>query len=60
MTELKKIFINDTSFHHELRLDWENDRHQSIKLEGLDAKSVEEGLFKAADLLKQERHGGCI
>jgi hypothetical protein len=45
---------------YNLRIDWDNDRHQAINLESLSAEDVEAGLFKSADLLRIERLKGEI
>jgi len=55
MTKLEKIWTNTIEDRHELRIDWDNDRHQAIQLKGLDPESVERGLVEAAHLLAQER-----
>ncbi|WP_022959723.1 hypothetical protein [Spongiibacter tropicus] len=57
MTTLEKIWINTIEERHELRIDWSNDRHHAIQLQGLDAESVEKGLLEASLLVQKERYG---
>lgn len=44
----------------ELRIDWSNDRHQSIMFNGLDPESIKEGFLQAAHLLNKEMKGGHL
>ena len=41
---------------HEIRIDWSNDRHQSIKLKSLEPEDIRQGLNKAAKVLEREIH----
>lgn len=60
MANLEKIWINKVIDRTELRIDWDNDRHQAIMLDGTDPESVKEGLLKAAHLLNKEMRGGHL
>lgn len=64
MAKMTRIWIDTTSDGEQvllvLRIDWNNDRHQAIHIESLNAEDVEAGLFKAANLLRLERIAGEI
>jgi hypothetical protein len=53
MAKLTKIWLDERMM--EFRLDWDNDRHQAIHLQSLDAKHIEEGLVRASIELNEER-----
>ena len=59
MANLEKIWLNSYSFgesvRYELRVDWDNDRHQIINLDSLAPKDVEAVLVRASIALNQER-----
>jgi len=64
MTELLRITIDShgSGEHekHELRLDWYNDRHQAIHLDGLKPVDIEAGLVRASIEINNERRRGEI
>jgi len=60
MATLENIWLNKVGDEHELRFDWDNDRHQAIKLSKKDPESVKEALLKAARLLDKEQRTGVI
>lgn len=39
----------------ELRIDWDNDRHQSVSINSLEPEDVTQGLLEAARLINKER-----
>ena len=45
---------------YELRLDWDNDRHQSIPLDSLSPDGIRRGLIEAAELLGSEQRNGYL
>ena len=59
MANMEKIWLNSVSdgdrLRHELRIDWDNDRHQAIHLDSLAPEDVEAGLVRASIELNQER-----
>ena len=55
MPKLKSLRIETTSFQSELRIDWDNDRHQAIRLDRLDPNSVKQALLDAAELICKEQ-----
>ncbi len=58
MSELIKIWIDTfrdgEKEKHNLRMDWDNDRHHAIELNSLNAKDVAEGLARASVRLRYE------
>jgi len=44
----------------ELRVDWSNDRHQAIHLDGLKVKDLIKGLQKAIIILEDEERAGNL
>jgi len=64
MTELLKITIDSHGSgeheRHELRLDWYNDRHQSIHLDSLKPVDIEAGLINASIEINKEIKRGKI
>ena len=59
MAILKKIWINSIYIgdheRHDLRIDWDNDRHQLIALKSLTPEDVKKGLFDAAHAIQKEQ-----
>ena len=59
MPKLKKIWINTTHYSMynkaELRIDWDNDRHQGIALKSLEPDDVKQGLLDAVNLIAKEQ-----
>jgi hypothetical protein len=62
MTTLDNLFLNEFKYgeseedwRYELRLDWDNDRHQAVKLEGLEPEDVIKGLYTLIHTLKDEQ-----
>jgi hypothetical protein len=55
MPKLEKIRINTFNNRHELRIDWDNDRHQGISLKSLTPKDVKQGLLDAVHLIAIEQ-----
>jgi len=59
MAELINIFIGKRwdggKVIHELRLDWDNDRHQAILMDGLKPSEVEAALFRASIEVNNEK-----
>ncbi len=60
MANIEKIWINKVRDKIELRIDWDNDRHQAIMLKGTDPESVKDGFLEAAHLLNKEIRGGHL
>lgn len=56
MAKLKNIWINTTGVSgYELRMDWDNDRHQGIKMESLDPEHVKLALRNVALMIQLEQ-----
>lgn len=60
MAKLEKIWINSEATPKELRIDWDNDRHQLVQLKSLEAKDIELALFEAIQILRAEQSRGEI
>ncbi len=64
MAQLDKIWINKIDVFDqvkcELRVDWSNDRHQAIHLDGLKVKDLIKGLQKAIIILEDEERAGNL
>ena len=59
MAKLKNIWLEkqelgDSLNFYNIRLDWDNDRHQALKIENLNPISVYNSLIDAANLIRQE------
>lgn len=64
MAQLKGIWLKtycDGAYtSYELRIDWDNDRHQAINLESLMPGDVKKGLRFASQLLAEEQRRGNL
>jgi len=60
MPKLKKIWVNTSGDRHELRMDWSNDRHQSVIIKSLAPEDVREGLLEASLLVAKEQRRKCL
>lgn len=60
MTKLEKIWTQECIGRTEIRIDWDNDRHQAIAMEKTDPESVRAALLRAAHLLGQEIGAGVL
>lgn len=64
MSKLKKIWLNSMSGPSgdidEIRVDWDNDRHQAVRFEKIDSDGVIDGLRKLIYLLESEKAGGHL
>jgi len=58
--KLKKLWISEFSGRIELRIDWENDRHQAIELRGNRPEDIKNMLELALLVIKSEIHEGEI
>lgn len=59
MATLENIRLIDFG-NPEIILDWDNDRHQAIRIDTLDAKGVIIALHEMLEALKEERNRGKI
>lgn len=57
ITRLELVTVNGTP---ELRFDWDNDRHQAVRLLDTDAHAVKEALIKAVHVLADDYANGEI
>ena len=56
--KLTNIRINTSQSFHELRLDWDNNRHYAIQLESLTPEDVSRGLESAGRLIMEDQRKG--
>lgn len=57
---LSDFRIDNFEGRMELRIDWDNDRHQAVALMGADAESLKDALLRAAQMLNSEINAGRI
>lgn len=57
---IEKIWINKPEGRLELRIDWDNDRHQAVELKGLNPECIQSALMQASYLVAAERRAGCL
>lgn len=57
---LSDISLTDILGRLDIRVDWDNDQHQSIPLHGVDSESVIDGLRRLSALLEHEKYTGKI
>ena len=66
MTKLKKIWIHENkpqpvaSSRYELRLDWDNDRHQAIAMAGMTPDAVREAMLRMVHLIVKDQQNECL
>jgi|GEM_PF-4529486 hypothetical protein len=60
MTKLKAIYSLETGGRKEIRVDWDNDRHQAITLKNDSPESLAFALKELAELIKYEIASGEI
>jgi hypothetical protein len=60
MPKLEKIWIATFDGRHELRMDWDNERHQAVAIRTLEPEDVKQGLLEAAHLIAKEQAGGQL
>ena len=58
--KIKDIWMKESRtvlYGHELRLDWDNDRHHSVSIkEENDCDAVAEALYMMAAMIKEDKH----
>lgn len=54
MAKLEKIWIEQNADSKAIRIDWDNDRHQRIEIEGDQPKDLIKAMAFAVRLLKSE------
>ncbi len=55
MANLAAIWIDDTQDKIEIRLDWDNGRHQVIRIRGYSPDALIAAFEQAAHMLRQEK-----
>ncbi len=60
MAILKNLSLSEAGGRYEIRVDWDNDRHQAIRIDTLDTKGVIIALHETLEALKEERNRGNI
>jgi hypothetical protein len=60
MANLEKIWINDFGGRNEIRIDWDNDRHQAIFLSDLHPDSVKRSLLDAIRSIDRDQRDGYL
>ena len=63
MAKLKKIWINPISERqglYEIRMDWDNERHQAIGFKNLEPEEVSRALLSASRKIEEENYRGEI
>jgi len=63
MAKMTRIWIAETGPAErgiDLRIDWDNDRHQGIRMNSSEPEDVVQGLLDAARLINKERRADKI
>lgn len=62
MAQLKKVWVsgNGEDEPFELRIDWDNDRHQAVKIKGKDPQKVMDALEEMVEILDLDAFAGKI